>query len=657
MLLGKPLTLGPVTLRNRMVGAPMERNYCDLDGHVMDLYIDYIANRAEGGAALVFTEATYVRQDGKSRLRQMGLTHDGHIEGIRRMADRVHAAGSLLGIELNHGGRTAQGRVSGLHAVAPSPIPLQAPGSDVPIELSVEDIREIVDSFGAAAARCRAAEVDVISLHAAHGYLIQSFMSPATNHRNDQYGDPTLFLREVIEAVRAEAGGMAVGMRLSAFEGNEGGLTAAEQLSIFERAGGGTLDFVDVSAGNYEAPEWSVQPAEFERGLLAPFAAAYKKFGIPVGVAGRICDPETAGRILEAEQADFISTARTLHADAQFPLRVLNNQPYRPCIACNLCADELGSGEPIRCSVNVWVDKPGQELQAPPAASHTARILVVGAGPSGLETACLLAESGHQVTLVDENESIGGQFRLPARLKGVPEYKRVLKWYEYRLRNAGVQLSLKTRVTPDVVASQAPDAVVLATGSYGRPGAYDGAASTDFHDIRAWLATTPETPSTAIIIGGDREAVAVGYDLANKGTLVTIIAEEDEIGLDVGRRAKILTLPYLQTSDKVRLLTRSRVSRFEDGEIVVEEPAGTVRVKIDGPVLTTLGAVRNTRLRDELTPGMPALFDVLHDDEPSETIIDALLAARDTAQTVWTALEAGQSAGPAALPATGATVG
>lgn len=342
-----PMTLGRVRLRNRFVAAPMERNYCEIDGTMTRHYIDYLARRARGGAALVFTEASYVRADGKGRLRQMGVDVDERIADIARLAEAVHAKGSLLGVELNHGGRTAQGAVSGYAPVAPTAIPCHVVGGEMPQVLDTEEIHDLVHSYGEAAHRCRQAGVDVLSLHGGHGYLIHQFLSPAYNQRTDEFADPALFVNLVIEAVRQAAPEMAVGLRLSAFEGAEDGLDAAATLERMRSVDTASLDFLDISAGNYEAGQWIIQPGEWPRGLLAPYAPPFREFGVPIGVAGRISTPEAAARIVETGQADFVSLARTLHADPDFPNRAMDGGRYRPCIGCNYCIDNLGDRKSV----------------------------------------------------------------------------------------------------------------------------------------------------------------------------------------------------------------------------------------------------------------------------------------------------------------------
>src|SRR5579862_9148270 len=175
MRLMEPIRLGRVELRNRIVGAPMERNLATIKGLITDEYIDYLKARAAGGTALLFTEAAYVRVDGKGRARQMGVDNDDTIPGIARLSAAVHDHGCLLGVELNHGGRTAQGKVNGYRCVAPSPVPCDVAGGELPLELDEEEILDIIEHYAAGARRCAEADVDVLSLHAAHGYLIHQF--------------------------------------------------------------------------------------------------------------------------------------------------------------------------------------------------------------------------------------------------------------------------------------------------------------------------------------------------------------------------------------------------------------------------------------------------------------------------------------------------
>lgn len=257
----RPLTLGrngrtPRTLRNRLASAPMERNYGATDGSITEQYIDYLVTRARAGLGLVTTEATYVRADGKGRTHQLGLHTDAMIPGLRRLTDTLHAEGALAAVEINHGGRTAQAAVSGFKNLAPSPVACAVAGGEVPRELTVAECFELVAAYGQAARRAVEAGFDVINIHGAHGYLIHQFMSPLSNHRTDEFAAPQRFMNLVIDAVRAAAPDAIIGMRISVVEGPEDGITAEEQLAIVAKAHLDKLDFLDISAGSYEAGEW-----------------------------------------------------------------------------------------------------------------------------------------------------------------------------------------------------------------------------------------------------------------------------------------------------------------------------------------------------------------------------------------------------------------
>jgi 2,4-dienoyl-CoA reductase-like NADH-dependent reductase (Old Yellow Enzyme family)/thioredoxin reductase len=591
--LALPLTLGRVRLRNRFVSAPMERNYCEVDGTMTDRYVDYLVRRARGGAALVFTEASYVRADGKGRRRQMGVDIDARIPGIARLAAAVHAEGALLGVELNHGGRTAQSAVSGYVPVAPSAIPCAVAGGDLPQVLGTEEIHELVRCYADAAARCARAGVDVVSLHGGHGYLIHQFLSPAYNHRDDEFADPSRFLRLVVAAVRETAPELTLGLRFSAFEGIPDGLDAAATLELVSSLDTGSLDFLDVSAGNYEAGQWIIQPGEWERGVLAPYSRPYRDLGLPVGVAGRINTPEAAERIVASGQADFVSLARTLHADPDFPNRALRGERYRPCIACNFCIDNLGSGEPIPCTVNPWVGREAEEPTAALAAPVTVR--VVGAGPTGLAAARDLARAGARVEVHDTRPRPGGDLALAAALQEYPEYGRLVEWHVAELGALGVPIHLGARVTPDVVAGwDGVDAVVLATGGCGPRLDLPGLGAREVLDVREWLATGRPPPSAVVVYGADREGAAVADDLAARGSAVTLVGPQPTVAADVGRRAKIVLVLRLLAHPRVRLHLDATLVGADGDRLRIRRggsEGGTAEEWIDapGPVLVSQG--------------------------------------------------------------------
>ena len=287
--LADPLAIRGVRFRNRIIGAPMERNYCTLEGVVTGRYVAYLRERAAGGAALLFTEAAYVEPGGRGRTREMGA-HAAHVvPGLRRLADAVHAEGALIGVELNHGGRVASSAGSGYWPVAPSPVPCDVTGGEVPRELTTAEVTALVESFAAAARRCLQAGVDVISIHAAHGYLIHQFLSPRTNLRpaGERYARPSQFMEEVVAAVRAQGERFPLFLRVSAFEGVEGGLDQRQTLDALALADLEGVDVIDVSAGTYDSGEWIVQPGEVPQGFLAEAAAEYRRLGRLVSVAGR----------------------------------------------------------------------------------------------------------------------------------------------------------------------------------------------------------------------------------------------------------------------------------------------------------------------------------------------------------------------------------
>lgn len=409
-------------------------------------------------------------------------------------------------------------------------------------------------------------------------------MSPISNHRTDRFGAPEYFMNRVIDAVRAAVPDTIVGMRVSVLEGPANGISAEGQVAIIAKAHLDKLDFLDISAGSYEAGEWIVQSGEWKPGILAGYAQAYRRFGIPLGMAGRLNSPAIIEEVLAAGTCDFVSLARAIHADPAFVGGVLRGDRYRPCIACNVCIDNLGLGQ-VTCTVNPAVGRSRVPIPTP-AVREGARVAVVGAGPAGLTAARELAEAGAKVTVFDDGGRPGGQFAFAERMKSTPDFHRFTDWSAAENARLGIDLKLGSHVDTtrldDLVRETAADAVVLATGGL-RPGAgFPGAGSGDVLDIRDWLAGHPEVlaepvdraavPEAVTIWGADSVAMSVADTLAARGTAVLLLGPQDAIAPESGRRAKILAVPRLQANPRVRIRL----------DTVIEEYDGT-RVRVSGP--------------------------------------------------------------------------
>jgi 2,4-dienoyl-CoA reductase-like NADH-dependent reductase (Old Yellow Enzyme family)/thioredoxin reductase len=585
----RPLTLGrngrtPKTLRNRLASAPMERNYGTTDGRITEQYIDYLVTRAKAGLGMVTTEATYVRTDGKGRTHQLGLHSDAMIPGLRELTDALHAEGALAAVELNHGGRTAQSALSGFKNLAPSPVACEVAGGEVPRELTVDECHELVGAYAQAARRALAAGFDVINIHGAHGYLIHQFMSPISNHRTDEFAAPEHFMNLVIDAVRAAVPDTIVGMRVSVVEGPEDGISAEEQVEIIAKAHLEDLDFLDISAGSYEAGEWIVQSGEWKPGILAGYAKAYRRFGLPLGMAGRLNSPAIIEEVLSEGTCDFVSLARAIHADPAFVGGVLNGERYRPCIACNVCIDNLGLGQ-VTCTVNPAVGRSRVPVPTP-AVREGSRVVVVGAGPAGLTAARELAEAGAKVTVFDDAARPGGQFALAEGMKSTPDFHRFAEWSAEENARLGIDVRMGTHVDADslggLVRETAADAVVLATGGLRPAAGFSGGESANVLDVREWLAAHPEVldtgapdavvPDALTIWGADSIAMSAADTLADCGTAVLLVGPQEVIAPESGRRAKILAVPRLEANPRVRIRLGSTIEEYDGARIRVSGP-------------------------------------------------------------------------------------
>ena len=400
--LGLPITIRGVSFRNRIVQAPMCAMYANADGSATRQNVEYYRTRAAGGAGLIIVEITFTDDAGSRAFHaQLGAHDDRMIPGLTDIAEAVRAEGAVAGLQLGHCG--AQRVVSEPPALAPSAI-AWAPGKRVPIELTREEIARIVQDHSDATRRAVQAGFQLLELHAAHGYLVNTFLSPATNQRTDEYGgsfeNRLRFPREVIAAMRAELGPKRLlCARLNGDDLLPGGLTIAEYCKIAPALVEAGLDLIHVSAGTYRVMEKRIPPMYLAGETFAAYAGPIRRAAkVPTIASGTIHDPAEANRLIADDEADFVSLARPLFADPALPNKLLQNRPgdVLPCIRCNTCLAREQAGGRGYCAVN---PKTGREYEPVTPASSVKTIAVIGAGPAGIQSALSASERGHEVVL------------------------------------------------------------------------------------------------------------------------------------------------------------------------------------------------------------------------------------------------------------------
>jgi 2,4-dienoyl-CoA reductase-like NADH-dependent reductase (Old Yellow Enzyme family) len=630
-----PGRIGSLDLKNRILMAPMEKNLAAPTGAVTRRYIDYCEARAAGGAALLLLESMYVHPAGQNHRHQLGIHDDELIPGYRRLIDACHRHAALVGAELEFGGRQTSSLITGRQPVAPSPVPCTVlTGGDMPRALTVEEIRDLVRIFADAARRAVRAGFDVVEVHGAHGYLIGQFLSPYANHRDDEYGgDFERRLRFPVEAVRAvrEAVGPRVPVlyRLTADEHVEGGLTLTDSIRIAPRLQAAGVDLLDVSAGIYESAMWIAQPMEMAPGCLAPLAREIRRaVTIPVSVAGRITDGRVAARILEDGDADFVTLGRALHADPELPrkIRERRESEVTACVACLTCNDLLGKNVPVLCLANTRTGREREYAIRP--TGRPARIVVVGAGPAGLETARLLALRGHAVTVFERMAEPGGQLLLSRLVPGRAELAGLAVSLAAAAARAGVELRFGVNATVEGVLAERPDSVVLATGAEPGippiPGIGKAPAVGPFDVLRR----PGGRIARALVVGGGMLGVATAHVLAERGAEVIVAEPGSELAAELGLRPRWQFVADLRARANVTIHLGTTVEALDADGAMLHQAGRAIELRALDLVVPTRPLVPVSALGEALTAldGGPAVFEVGDCREP-RTAFEAMQEA------------------------------
>ena len=487
-------TLGPLTLRNRIVMPAMDQNNCTEDGLISNKTLQHYEDRAKGGAGLLILETSAVKwPNGATSKHQPSLASDEAIPGLKKLAERAHKHGARIIVQACH-----HGRISGLDISRD--VPVLVPSIPIPSfdtlgmaynttneELmkmatltegklptfkaaSTEELEEIIEAFVSAALRIKKANLDGIEIHAAHGYLISTFLSKAWNRREDEWGgsieNRTRLLSKIVKKIREECGSnFAIVVRIDGREyGLENGITLEEASNtavIAEKAGADAIHVSAISSSG-TGVGFTEGPLPWEKCQYSHLAKTVQSaVNIPVIAVGRI-EPEDAEKLIAENSCGFVAMGRQLLADPELPNNLINNSPekIRPCINCFVCvAQNFWNGEPV-CAVNARLGNYEVEIDLPQTSKN---VVIVGGGPAGLECARIAASRGHKVTLLEQMKKLGGTALFSSLT--TPKNGDLIKWFERVLEDSEVEIRKGFHADGESIMSLKPDAVVIATGS------------------------------------------------------------------------------------------------------------------------------------------------------------------------------------------------
>lgn len=686
-MLFSPMKIGKCEIKNRIVMPPMMVGFGQPSGKPTEMLMDYYEERAKGGTGLIITEITRVNDDhGAAAFNQLAMSHDYHIEPMREFARRIHRHGAKLFVQLHHPGRQNVGIMihmvpltnmcskvcksfpnlvykmapgigrkmieKGLVFASPGPSkcePSKVAGGHVR-GFSHREVKKLIRQFVDAAVRCKAADVDGVELHAAHGYLLQQFLSPNTNRRTDEYGgsfeNRMRFIKEIIEGIREKCGpDYPIIVRLAVDEcydkiGQPGKgydlATGVKYAKSFEEMG---VDAIDVSSAAYDTYNYWLEPTSFDCGWRAYMAEAVKKEvkTIPVLAANVIRSPEQAEEQLERGIQDFVSLGRPHIADPHWAKKVQEGRAneVKRCICCLYCIESMMDnafvGKHGCCSVNPSLGEE-KRFASLPVDGGGKTVAIIGAGVAGLTAAEILGRRGFKPVVFEKENVCGGQINLAD--KGPKKEK--IGWcaqdLETNARKYGAQILLGTPATVENVTALNPYAVIVATGAVAvRPRSIKGADGANVFTTTQILDGSVKLEGKKVaVIGTGMTGLETGELLATQGNKLTFVEMASSVAPGTWFQHLDDAMPKLEKAGAKFLLSTKLVAIDEKGALVENvKTKAQSRVDADAVVLS-LGSRPVNALAKELEGKVKNLF-VVGDAEKVGRIANATAAAYDVA--------------------------
>ena len=601
----EPIEVGTITLPNRVLMPAMHMGMAK-DGFPSDGFIDFYEERAKAGPGpgLMIIGGCYTEKRGMGAPNFVGLDDDKFIPRLKELTDCIHRYDSRIAAQLYHGGRYSPGFLIGEQHVSASAVPSMF-NREPAHELSIPEIKEVQENFARAAGRTREAGFDAVELICAAGYLVNQFLSPLTNRREDRYGGDiygrmTFMLESIASIKEATGADFPLICRLSGSDFVEGSHTLEETKVVareMERAG---VDLISVTGGWHETrvPQITMN---VPRGAFVYLAEGIKSAveKVPVAACNRINNPEMAEQVLAEGRADMVAMARAFLADPNFLRKTYGGRTddIRTCIACNQgCLDHVFTLQPVTCMLNPRAGRERETELLP--AEKKKKVLVAGGGPGGMEAAWVAAHRGHEVTLCESSGALGGQCVLAAVPPGREEFNEMVRYLRGQVEKKDVDVRLNTHVDTALVEEINPDAVIMATGASQTVPGIDGIDGPNV--VYAWdvLAGGSDAGRTVVVAGGGAVGVETGMFLAERGRNVTVLEMLEKLGADIGISTRWTILADARELG-VKLVRSCRVERITGAGVVTIIGGKEQELKAD-TVVIAVGSSPNRELEHGL---------------------------------------------------------
>lgn len=595
-----PVRVGSLELENRVLMPAMHMNMAK-DGYVTDGLIDFYVERARAapGPGLMILGGCYTERRGMGTPTMVALDDDVYVPRLKEFTEGVHRHGQPVAAQLYHAGAYAFGVVTGERPVSASAVKSRLT-REVPHALTGEEIAGVVGAYAAAARRAVEAGFDAVELIVCGGYIVNQFLSPLTNRREDRYGGDLdarmTFMREVMAAIRRATGpGFPFICRLSGSDFVEGSNTLEETPVIaaeMERCG---ADMISVTGGWHETrvPQITMN---VPRGAYIYLAETIRRAvkSIPVAGCNRVNDPRLAERILAEDRVDIVGMGRAFIADPEVLRKAREGREadIRTCVACNQgCFDHVFMLQPVSCTVNPRANRERETELVP--APDPKLVLVAGGGPAGMEAAWVAAARGHRVILCERSSRLGGQGNLASVPPGREEWAEMVRYLEREVENNRVEVRLDTEVTPVLIEEISPDVLVTATGARQLEPPIEGADGPNV--VYAWdvLAGKARVGGRVVVVGGGAVGLETATLLAEKGGRVTVLELLGRCGADIGVSTR-WTIVRDALEAGVEIVESCRVSRIAADRVIAERDGEPVGYPADTVVIAA-GSVSEER--------------------------------------------------------------